>query len=200
MLNLDTCDRNVDALDYKKIEEVGSNMGENTNFSSDNRKYLLEYFNKVENCKCILEIGVQNNEDKDSTSTSVFLKNKKDDTIYIGVDIEDKSYLNNPDKNIYTIQTGSENIQEVMNFVRSKGIDKIDFLFIDGWHSINQCIIEFEGYTPYLSNEGIVGVHDTTYHPGPRWLVEKTDKNIWNIAEHRGKENADFGISFIWRK
>jgi len=95
---------------------------------------LLKYFNSIKNdCKCIVEIGVDcNGNPTDMTSTKKLLLEKRPDTVYIGVDIEDKSYLNDEINNIFTIKIDSSNIDGVMEFVRSKNIESIDFLFIDG--------------------------------------------------------------------
>lgn len=201
--SLDNVDPNADAIDWNVIASTYTNMlatGEQSNFSESNRKYLKEYLFNTKPLRAILEIGVENNVDKNLTSTATILANKDDSTIYIGVDIDDRKHLDNPAKNVYTIQTGSQNIQEVMNFARSKGVTEIDFLFIDGWHSINQCIIEWEGYTPFLSKHGIVGFHDTNHHPGPRWLVERTDRRNWNVIDYPADPTSDFGIGFAWRK
>lgn len=204
IMNWDTIDRNADCVNYPLIEKVYANLcrnaGEETNFSPNNRKYLLEYLNKLKNCNTIVEIGVENNVDKNLTSTSTILKTKNNSTIYVGIDLENKSHLDNNEKNIFTLQSPSENIEKVVSFIKSKNIEKIDFLFIDGWHSINQCIIEFEGYSPLLSEDGIIGVHDINHHPGPRWLMENIDKSIWEIAEYPGNLDSDFGIGFIWKK
>ena len=197
-------DRNVDALDYSYIFQVCRNIesqGENTNFTAYNRSKLLEYFQRVPDCRAILEIGVNNNPDN-LTSTSVFLSNKKDDTIYIGVDIEDKSNLNNEHKNIYTLQYRSENINTVMNFAKYKGVKQFDFIFIDGWHSVEQVQKEL-AYAEYLSPRGIIGFHDVNHHPGPIYALQNLDKNIWNIDIHRSPTDNvmyDFGVAFIWRK
>lgn len=196
-------DRNADATDYYLLSRVAHALystGEHSDFSANNRKHLAEYLNKIEDCKCIVEIGVESQSDTQLSSTSTILKNKNDSTVYIGVDVQDKTHLNNEERNIYTIQTPSQNIQTVMDFVKSKNIEKIDFLFIDGWHSINQCILEFEGYSPYLSEDGIIGFHDINHHPGPRWMMENIDRNVWDIAEYPGDVDSDFGISFVWRK
>jgi len=205
-LDLDNCDRDADFIYDKgnKVREIYNNLvkrsGVKSNFSPNNKKYLLEYLNKIEDCRSILEIGVSHNRDERFTSTSAIFDTKKDSTIYIGVDIDNKSHLDNETKNIYTIQSDASNIPKVMKFAKTKGVETFDFIFIDGWHSINQCIIEFNGYGAFLSDKGIIGVHDTNYHPGPRWLVERSDTTMWNIAEHRGEEFADFGISFMWKK
>lgn len=202
MVDLNTVSRSEEG-DYARIGQVYETMvasGESTNFSADNRKWMKEYLGKVKNCKAILEIGVENNVDKSLSSTRVILDNKDDSTIFIGVDLESRSHLDSTEKNIYTIQTSSSNIQQVMDFARSKGVTEFDFIHIDGWHSIDQCIIEFDGYTPFLSKDGIVAFHDTNHHWGPMWLVEKTDRSVWEVVNHPGDVERDFGIGFAWRK
>jgi len=162
---------------------------------------LLKYFNSIKNdCKCIVEIGVDcNGSPTDMTSTKKLLLEKHPDTVYIGVDIEDKSYLNDEINNIFTIKIDSSNIDGVMEFVRSKNIESIDFLFIDGWHSINQVLKEWE-YTKWLSPNGIVGFHDTAVHPGPAMFLKYLDRNIWNVDLPCQHMRNDFGIGFTWKK
>lgn len=194
--------RDADCLDYDHIIKVSRNvesLGELTDFSVHNRTKLKEYLAKVKDCKVILEIGVENNPNR-RTSTSVLLDNKPDDCYYFGIDIEDKSFLNNEEKNIYTYRTRSENISEVMAFLNSKGKTKIDFLFIDGWHSINQVLKEFE-YVEWLSEGGIVGLHDTNHHPGPKYLIEKIDQTKWEVFNYPSEDPMfDFGIAFVRKK
>jgi hypothetical protein len=195
--------RDIEADDYGMIAHVADYLHEQegTDFSEENRNRLREHFLKLKKCKCILEIGVDNNPDRSRTSTRTILDIKEDKTKYFGIDIMDKSYLDDPAKNIYTLKENSSNVDTVMDFVQSKGNHKIDFLFIDGWHSINQCEREWNGYTPHLSSRGIVGWHDSNHHYGPKWLTETVDREKWEVAEFPGAEpTRDFGISFAWRK
>ena len=76
------------------------------------------------------------------------------------------------------------------------GITQFDFIFIDGWHSINAVMTEWE-YTRLLSPTGIVGFHDTNYHPGPKEFVDAINQEKWNVAKVCPD---DYGISFAWRK
>jgi hypothetical protein len=81
-------------------------------FTLDNRDALIERFLKVrDNCRAILEIGVHRPSWNDPigafTSTSALLNNKLSETIYIGIDQDDKSFLNNSEKNVHTIQNNS---------------------------------------------------------------------------------------------
>ena len=175
--------------------------GQQQTMTTCNMDNIAAYFNIVkDHAKCVVEIGVDcNGAPTEMTATKVFLANKSDDTFYFGIDIDDKSYLDNPEKNIYTIRTNSANIEEVMNFIRSKGVEEIDFFFIDGWHSINQCLIEWE-YTRWLSEIGIVGWHDTATHPGPAMFLKYLDTEKWEVVENSCNVHNDYGVGFAWKK
>ena len=170
--------------------------GSRGEFTKENRDFLKEYFLRVKDqCTAILEIGVcRNNQD---SSTHVFLQNKNPDTIFVGIDLEDKSFLNNPEQNIHTIRGSSNNIEENLNTIKELGVEKFDFIFIDGWHSVNQVLIDWE-YTKILSDIGIVGFHDTTAHPGPMKFVKALNRDLWNVDENLSP--TDHGIGFAWQK
>lgn len=162
-----------------------------------NRSALLEYFLKVrDNCQAILEIGVGRNKEK--SFATVFFDNKKEETVYIGIDIEDRSWLCECGENINTIEGDSSNFEEMVEiFEKHFSVKKFDFIFIDGWHSINQVLRDWE-YTKLLSDKGIVGFHDTTAHPGPYYFVNNLDSNKWDVATNCCPD--DNGIGFVWRK
>lgn len=141
----------------------------------------------------IVEIGVSRNA-YENTSTSIFLSCKRDQDIYIGIDIEDKSFLNNQEKNIHTIRSPSQNITHIYEKMTEIGVDSIDVFMIDGWHSINQCYIEWELYTQMLCPGGIVFMHDTNFHPGPYFLVESIDTNLYDVYKYLW-DVQDWGLS-----
>lgn len=148
----------------------------------------------VDSCRAILEIGINRN--GDGSFTQVFLKNKRVETIYVGLDIDDKTYLNDPSKRVYTIRNDSSYIDVNMIAARNFGVEEFDFIFIDGYHSINQVLRDWE-YTRFLSPKGIVGFHDTTAHPGPSRFVKALNREKWNVEVMCPD---DFGIGFAWRK
>jgi len=166
-----------------------------------NMESIKSTFGRIKSkAKCILEIGVDcNGTPTEMTATRALLDNKDDSTFYFGIDLDDKTYLDDEKKNIYTFRTNSSNIQDVMNFIRSKGITEIDYLFIDGWHSINQVLIEWE-YTRWLSDIGIVGFHDTSVHPGPAMFLKYLNTEKWNVVENSCNYDQDFGTGFAWKK
>ena len=99
-------------------------------FSECNRECLIESFSEIrDQCGVIVEIGVHRNGEQ--SSTECFLRNKNKDTLYLGVDIEDKSFLDNHGKNIHTIQSNSSNYDEIISYLSERGCDSIDYLFID---------------------------------------------------------------------
>lgn len=148
-------------------------------------------------CRAILEIGVANN--GDSSITNILLANKLDSTIYVGIDIKDKTHINNTSKNIHTIQNDSMNYNDNLAKIRSFGVDQFDFIFIDGWHSINHMLGDWE-YTNLLSNFGIVGIHDVRIHPGPSYFIKSMNTAIWNVEENVCCTGEDWGIGFASKK
>jgi hypothetical protein len=163
-------------------------------FSDCNTAILESKFLEVrDHCKAILEIGVFRNGSK--SSTNVFLNNKLSDTTYIGIDIQDKSFLNNSQQKIFTIKNDSSNYIENIEKIKSFGVTELDFIFIDGWHSINQVMKDWE-YTNILSNLGIIGFHDTNIHPGPITFLNALNNDNW-IVEKFCTQKMDYGISFV---
>jgi len=162
-----------------------------------NRSNLLDQFLKVKDyAKAILEIGVARNDEE--SFVHVLTSNKRHETIYIGLNHEDRSFIRDPDNNIHTIQNNSLYIDENMNmFNEFWGIKKFDFIFIDGWHSINQVLSDWE-YTKLLAPNGIVGLHDTTCHPGPNKFINNLDKTRWDVIENACPQ--DWGIGFARKK
>lgn len=165
-------------------------------FTKENSDMLNNIFMQVKDgCPAILEIGVCRNDQASSTWT--FLKNKNPETIYIGIDLDDKSFLNDPANNVYTIRASSSDFDANMEIIKSLGVTKFGFIFIDGWHSINQVLKDWE-YTSILSSDGIVGFHDTSAHPGPVAFMQAINKDIWYVEENLCPE--DHGIGFVWKK
>ena len=160
-------------------------------FSQKNRdvlKFLIDWFKP----KTFVEIGVSRNKDK--SSTKVILDNLKDG-IYLGIDIEDKSHLNSD--RIHTIKCNSLNHKLVYDKMDEVGISSIDLLLIDGWHSINQVLSDWE-YSSRLSKSGVVCFHDTTAHPGPKKFLNHLNADKWNVKVNMCEE--DYGFGFCYRK
>jgi hypothetical protein len=175
-------------------------FGEKQCFSYDNQKALKFHFDKMLAKKdrlVIVEIGILADE-YSRTSTSVFLSSKRDQDIYVGIDIRDLTAHANPEKNIHILQERSENHQSVYNFLNNLGIDKIDVFMIDGHHSINQVYQEWE-YVSRLSDDGVVVLHDTNSHSGPYFAVESIDDTLFDIYKYCN-DIRDWGLAIAVRK
>jgi hypothetical protein len=180
----------------------GGNLGVRE-FSSDNQEvletYFLDFLNHTKKDRIVIvEIGVSRNA-YENTSVSVFLKNKRPQDVYFGIDIDDKSFLDDVTKNIHTVRCPSENMDKVLEKMSDLGIYDIDILMIDGWHSINQCYFEWENYTQLLASGGMVFMHDTNFHPGPYFLVDSIDVNQYDVYKHLW-DIQDWGISVAVKK
>jgi 23S rRNA U2552 (ribose-2'-O)-methylase RlmE/FtsJ len=143
----------------------------------------------------VVEIGVARNQL--GSFTYAMLNNKPDTVPYLGIDINDKSFLNDIDKNINTIQSDSFDQETVRNYMKEIGMEKISVLFIDGWHSVNAVINDWK-YSDMLSENGIVIFHDTNYHPGPAVFLEYIDKELFRVEKHFEGQN-DYGVGIAYR-
>ena len=171
-----------------------------TSFGKADQDALLQHFLKIrDNCKFIMEIGVDRDGYKNS-STKILIENKRADTVYLGIDVEVKKGLDDPKNNVHTIQCRSENFGAVRDKINQLNVNTIDFLMIDGWHSINQVLLEWE-YTDILADDGIVAFHDTRYHPGPHLFLNNLDKKKWCVVEDAIDKNiTDWGIGFTCKR
>ena len=170
----------------------------NKEFSMCNQASLTEEFTKVKNqTKVIVEIGVSRityNQTYDQTSTSIFLRHKRPETIYLGIDIDDKTFLQGLERNVFTLQSKSEYYERVKAKLDALRITQIDFLFVDGWHSINQVIDEL-WYVDFMKPGGVIGFHDTNYHPGPSRIIKNLNPNIFEVKQ-LCQQQDDWGIGF----
>jgi len=193
LLNQEDNDKDWLNIHPNPFEIVG-----NKEFSSCNQASLTEEFTKVKDqTKVIVEIGVSRisyNQTYDQTLTSVFLKHKNAETIYLGIDVNDKTSLQGLGRNIFTLQSKSEYYERVKAKLDALKISQIDFLFIDGWHSINQVIDEL-WYVDFMKSGGVIGFHDTNYHPGPSRIIKNLNPSIFEVVQSCEQQN-DWGIGF----
>lgn len=143
----------------------------------------------------IMEIGVSRN--GNGSFTHAILQNKPDNIKYLGVDIEDKSFLNSVDKNIYTVKCSSFEHDKVRERMSELDMDKISILFIDGLHSLNAVINDWK-YCDLLSDDGIVIFHDTNYHPGPSAFIEFIDDKKFKTEKYFEGQD-DYGLSIAYK-
>ena len=177
--------------------------GTGRDFSDANSNALREkLLERKDQIKCIIEIGVCREalDQLDSTSTGIFFQNKHKHTQYIGIDKRELRSLNHRSKNIEVVRADSSDISRIKKRLVAKEIESVDFLMIDGWHSINQVLLDWE-YTQWLSDDGIVAFHDTAYHPGPNLFLKYLNRDTWNVEENVCSHiKNDFGLGFAWRK
>lgn len=166
-------------------------------FSAANQDVLKQALLATPNVRCIVEIGVQRNPLPES-STGILLQHKPARAIFIGIDVEDKRHLADSHRGIYTIQGDSADHAKVFALMNHLGLPKIDFLFIDGWHSVNQCIADWL-YVERLSPKGVVVMHDTNVHPGPVVVFDAIDERLFNKKKFC-TEGPDWGIAVIKRR
>ena len=166
-------------------------------FSFANQEVLREALLRVPNPRCIVEIGVQRNPLPES-STGILLQHKPKGCVFIGVDIEDKSHLADADAGVFVLKMDSADRAKVFALMDQKGLETIDFLFIDGWHSVNQCLADWR-YTERLAPRGVVVMHDTNEHPGPFSVFEAIDETLFDKCKHC-TEGADWGIATAVRR
>lgn len=187
----------LDLWPSAKDEETVINIYGGQEVTECDREALKEQFLKVrDNCQAILEIGIGRN--GENSFAHVFFKNKKEETKYVGIDIEDRSWLVDYGENIFTIQGNSSSYDENVKIIKDKfQIEKFDFIFIDGLHSLNQVLIDWE-YTNLLSDIGIVGLHDTSHHIGPFLFIRNLDNDKWDVIENACPQ--DYGIGFASKR
>jgi hypothetical protein len=144
--------------------------------------------------KYVLEIGVCRNGNQSSTYTILKYLSKYNDSVYLGVDIEDKSFLNDQTKGIFTIKENSSNYENIKNKLDELKINELDFIFIDGWHSINQVLDDWE-YTRLLRGGGVVAFHDVTSHPGPHFFIKNINTDKWKVVGNLCSQDHGFGYA-----
>jgi len=169
-------------------------------FSAHDQRIVEKHLREIMGRKdkiVILEIGVHRCS-YDESSTGVFLKLKRDGDIYLGVDIESKTFLDDASKNVHTLQSRSEAIAVVTAKLRDIGADHIDVFMIDGYHSVAQVYAEWE-YTRMLSDDGIVILHDTNAHPGPYFLMEGVDTDVFDAYKYLS-DIWDYGVGVLVKK
>lgn len=163
-------------------------------FSPANQEVLRQALMGLREPRCIVEIGVQRNPLPES-STGILLQYKPESCVYLGVDIEDKSHLDDARARIFTLQMNSADRARVFGLMDQLGVEHIDFLFIDGWHSVNQCLADWR-YVERLAPDGVVVMHDTNVHPGPVAVFEAIDERMFDKAKHCA-DGLDWGIAVI---
>ena len=163
------------------------------NMSPMNLFYIGNYFNTVkENAKLIVEIGVVPNLTVPNSS-SYFLYEKPNDCVYLGIDICDRSYVEQIAPNAHFLQVDSKDTGRIVEEINKYG-GQIDFLFIDGLHTIEQVKYEL-ALIPSVRKGGIIGFHDTMIHIGPNVWMKAFDPAKFTI--HNYSQFNDWGLGIL---
>lgn len=157
-------------------------------------RQVMLYFG--ESLRAAMEIGVDRSNER--SMSRIIMEGRPKGSFYLGVDLDDKSYLNDPDNNTWTLQCNSHDQTRIRNFLSDKGITQLDLLFIDGWHSVNTCVNDWR-YTDMLRPGGMVLLHDSNSHPGCAALFEAVDENLYEKIRCC-TDSTDFGIAAFRRK
>mgnify|MGYP003586209711 CR=1 FL=1 len=166
-------------------------------FSPANQEVLRQALMSVRDPRCIVEIGVQRNPLPES-STGILLRHKPAGCVFIGVDIEDKRHLADAGARVYMLRMDSADRAKVFALMDELKVPQIDFLFIDGWHSVSQCLADWL-YVERLAPGGVVVMHDTNVHPGPVCVFDAIDETLFEKTKHC-TEGPDWGIAVIRRR
>ena len=182
-----------------EIPVIDMSNGARPEVTDNNRSLVLNTmlsFDEGRGPRSIMEIGVNRNHG--DSITQVFINNKIKSCVYLGVDIDDKSFLNDSSKNIFTIQSNSNEQSTIRSYLKEIGIDKLDILFIDGWHSVNMTVNDWK-YADLLSDNGVVIIHDTNFHPGDVAILDAIDENIFEVNKYF-TDNDDHGMAIVRKK
>ena len=126
-----------------------------------------------------------------ASSTETIINNKTQNSLFYTIDIDERVLpVAGVYGNIFIIQSDSTG-DRVKELLQDK---RIDILFIDGDHSIDRVFAEYEFYLPYMKDDGIIVLHDTTMHPGPLLLMEAIDPNVFKTEFFC---SDDYGIGVI---
>ncbi len=156
--------------------------------SDANKEALDDILRKV-NVKNVIEIGISRNDTRSFTTQLLYAKKG----IYCGIDIEDKTFLNDHLNRVYTIKANSHDQSTIRSYLNTIGLKKCSVLFIDGWHSVNTVINDWK-YTDLLDDNGVVIFHDTNYHPGPNLIIDAIDRSMYRVVKYCDG-GRDWGIA-----
>ena len=167
--------------------------------SDMNLERLEEFFRKtVPDGGLIMEIGVWRVPNSPfKTSTQLFLDLKTKNTQFVGVDIEPRPHVLSYTENVFMLQIDSANTKAIQGILEMQMKKPIDFLFIDGLHSVEQVKKEL-ALIPLVRKGGVIGFHDISFHAGPNLWMDAFDPEKFDIYKFRADD--DWGIGFLVKK
>lgn len=96
-----------------------------------------------------------------------------------------------PNQELLCIQGDSHSAATRTSFERALNGRSIDFLFIDGDHTYSGVKRDFEDYSPYVRQGGIVAFHDIVFNP-----ANSSDFEVWRFWQELKKSHPD-AVEFI---
>ena len=142
-----------------------------------------------------VEIGVSRN--GNGSFTEAILRNKSQKFPYLGIDIDNKSYLDSAASNVHTLQCRSTDRHKVISKMELLGIRSLFLLLIDGWHSMNGVLNDW-AYSELVCSGGYVVLHDTNGHP-PAVFIHAIDRNKYEVVQLFQGED-DYGLTICRKK
>ena len=162
--------------------------------------------------KAIVEIGVSGHLlGRKPTFTWTLVFDKPQDFRYVGIDackpipgeMVNRKHVTAQahdagKQNTSVIEHDSFDRPFVFAELKRLGVVTIDFLLIDGMHSIRGAFNDWY-YTELLSDNGVVLIHDTNCFPGPMALMRAIDRELYDVTEPF-KDDAEYGLCVVRKK
>ena len=203
----------VNASTNNKLTELmnnyGSDKGNKNNHHNYSDFYSELFFNKRNEVKNLLEIGLGTNdvsmasnmgsEGSPLASLRAWRDFFENANIY-GADI-DKKILKNEDriKTFYVDQTNPASIKQMFDKI---GIEKYDIILEDGLHEFNANICFFENSIKYLSNNGTYIIEDIYFKDQKKFInyFENLNYNFSIIDIYHEKNIANNCLILITKR
>ena len=146
----------------------------------------------------IVEIGVWANPgNPNMSSTEKIFRIKSEKCDYLGIDINERPHIVGKASNINFLKIDSSNTDEIKDYINTKFQKPIDFLYIDGYHSVEQVKKELS-LVNLVRKGGVIGFHDISVHAGPNVWMDALNSDMFDIYKYR--KDDDWGIGYIVKK
>ena len=148
---------------------------------------------KMSNYDTILEIGVF-----EGQTSQALIKALPKGGQYVGIDIHDyrtdatKLYMSEGGKSIDFILGNSH------NELRTLPTQHFDLIFVDGDHSWDSILPEFNLVEKLVSDGGVIAYHDTIHIEHPKRIIEYASQHNYNTTTLNTPEGR--GITLITKK
>lgn len=103
-------------------------------------------------------------------------------------------------KKFYFLRSNSHDKETHGKVSKILNNSKIDFLFIDGDHSYNGVMQDFEMYKKFVAGGGIIAFHDIAYHPnyGVNMFWNEIKHNYVSKEIIASKNQVGYGIGILY--